>query len=222
MNFDDELKRLADRYASQGYQAIAYPTPEVLPPFARDFKVEILARRGNEGVLVAVKKNRAALAADSNLPRYAEVTQTQPKWRFDLAVLEGGDSTGPRGSDSRDFSSDDIKKSLEDAEKLVGLGLHRPGVITAWAALEAAMRMRLRAAGEQAGWGTSPRVMMNELYSSGIVSADEFHELEKMFELRNEIVHGFASPSPDSKAVEFLAGVGRRLVVESGQVTQLA
>lgn len=220
MNFDQELKRVTDLYTRQGYQVTVHPRPEDLPEFAHDFRIEILAKRGDEGVLISAKKNRGGLAADSNLPRYAEITRTQKGWRYDLAVLEGDDPTGPRGRNAREFSRDDINKVLADAEKMVRLGFDRPGVITAWAALEGTMRMRLRAAGEEAGWGAMPRVMVNELYSSGIVSVDEFQELERAYELRNEIVHGFASPSPDSGVVQFLSDVARRLVADSEQVKQ--
>jgi|SRR5208282_1102209 len=88
MDFDQELKQVADAYASQGYQVTIRPNPEALPSFAKDFKIEILGKRGTEGVLVAVKKDRDEVAADSNLTRYAEITglqkgggSTSPSWR---------------------------------------------------------------------------------------------------------------------------------------------
>ena len=93
-------------------------------------------------------------------------------------------------------SRDDINKVLEDAEKMVNLGFDRLAVITAWAAVEAAMRMRLRAAGERlAGahrlswYGGTSSFLRHQ-------SADEYQRLARAYELRNEIVHGFASPPP--------------------------
>ena len=77
------------------------------------------------------------------------------------------------------------------------------------------MRRRLRASGETAGWGTSPRPMLNELYSSGILSAGEFRRLELVYRLRNEIAHGFASPTLDAGVVQFLVETARRLLTES-------
>ena len=58
---------MADLYLGQGYDVNVWPSPDQLPPFARDFKVEVVARRGTEGVLVAVRKDRDAVAADANM-----------------------------------------------------------------------------------------------------------------------------------------------------------
>jgi hypothetical protein len=74
MDFEQELKRVAGVYAGQGYRVVVRPRPEDLPSFAKDFKVEVVGRRAAEGVLAAVKKNREEMAADADMPRYAEVT----------------------------------------------------------------------------------------------------------------------------------------------------
>jgi hypothetical protein len=57
MSFEQDLKKLAGAYQGQGYQVIVWPGPEYLPTFAKDFKVEIVGRRGAKVVLVSVKKN---------------------------------------------------------------------------------------------------------------------------------------------------------------------
>jgi REase_AHJR-like len=215
MDFERELKRVAGVYTAQGYQVVVHPRPEDMPPFANDFTVEIVGRRGAEGVLVAVKRNREEMAADADMPRYAETIGAQPGWRFDFAILEGESPMGRAGRGVRDFSGEDINKVLADAEQMVRMGFVTPAVITAWSGLEAAMRMRLRAAGEDAGWGTMPREMLNELYSSGVFSADEFPQLERVYQLRNQIVHGFSSPTADAETVQLLSEIARRLVEES-------
>ncbi|MFI5453813.1 MAG: hypothetical protein ACHRXM_00010 [Isosphaerales bacterium] len=216
MDFEQELKRVADTYARQGYQVTIRPDPESLPPFARDFKVEVLGKRGMEGVLVAVKKDRDEVAADSNLTRYAETTGLQKGWRFDFAVLEAERPSSNEIDGANDFSEEDIHKSFTEASEMVRVGFVRPAVITAWAGFEAAMRLRLRAAGERAGWGAAPRSMLNELYSSGVINVEEFRKLENLFRVRNQIVHGFISPlASEGGAVQFLCDVGHRLIEES-------
>jgi hypothetical protein len=178
MDFEKELKRVSGVYAAQGYQVVLRPRPEDLPSFAKDFKIEILGKRAAEGVLVAVKRNRDEMAADPNMPQYAEITSAQPGWRFDFVILEAEQPGAREARGAQEFSGEEINGELAQAEHLVGTGFVRPAVITAWAALESAMRMRLRADGEQAGWGAMPRSMMNELYSSGVFSRDEFTQLE--------------------------------------------
>jgi hypothetical protein len=45
MNIQQRLNHVVDRYRAQGYQVVIRPGPEDLPPFAKDFKVEIVATR---------------------------------------------------------------------------------------------------------------------------------------------------------------------------------
>jgi hypothetical protein len=67
-----------------------------------------------------------------------------------------------------------------------------------------------------------PREMLNELYSSGVLSIDEFAQLERLAQVRNQIVHGFASPASEGGMVGFMSGLARRLVEESRPVKQTA
>src|SRR5579883_686575 len=222
MDFGKELDRLAALYKSKGYEVIVRPGPGELPPFANDFKVEILGRRGAEGVLVAVKKNREEMAADKELARYADVTRKQTDWRFDFAILEGEE---PRARDikgAKELPDEDVRNSLADAEKLVGSGFVRPALVTAWAGFEAAMRRRLRVSGENTGWAVLPRQILADLYSAGVLSFEEFPRLGQIYRLRNETVHGFASPNLEASAVRFLADTARRLLDEAEPAKQPA
>lgn len=222
MDFEQELKRIAGSYTNQGYQVVVRPGPSDLPPFARPFKLEIVGRRGGEGVLVAVKKNRDELAADANLPRYAEIIGGQPGWRFDFAILEGEQPGARELRGAQELPDEDVTKALGDAEQLIRTGFTRPALITAWAGFEAAMRRRLRASGEKSDWGKLPRPMLNELYSSGILSTEEFPRLERVYRLRSEISHGFAAPSLEPGDVQFLVETANRLLMESRMVKQSA
>ena len=55
MNSEQRLNHVADRYRAQGYRVVVRPGPDDLPPFAKDFKVEILATRADGNVLVSAK-----------------------------------------------------------------------------------------------------------------------------------------------------------------------
>jgi hypothetical protein len=201
---------------------VLHLTAAQLPNFARDFKVEILARRGSGGVLASGKKNRGEMAADPELPRYAEVTGEQPGWRYDFTLREGEQPGAREARGAQDLSGKDIQQTLSEAEEMARLGFVRAAVLTAWSALEAGMRMRMRAAGEAARWGTVPREMLNELSSSGVLSLDELTQRERLSQVRNQIVHGFVAPASEEGMVGFLSGLARRLVVESRPVKQTA
>ena len=59
---------ISNAYAAQGFEVVVRPGPRQLPPFARDFNVEVLGKRAAEGVLVSVKKNRWKWSPGSNTP----------------------------------------------------------------------------------------------------------------------------------------------------------
>jgi REase_AHJR-like len=222
MNIEQRLNDVADRYRAQGYQVVVRPGPDALPRFAKDFKVEILAARPDGNVLASAKGSPSELAADRNLSRYAEVIENQPGWRFDLFVLGPDPQQTPEKRDVKEPSEEEIRRSLDEAERMLRAGFVAQSVIASWAALESAMRHSLRAQGSEAGWGTSSRMMLNELFSSGVLSNSVFRDLEGLFQLRSVIVHGFSAPAVEPSAVQFLIDTARGLLNESRPAKQTA
>ena len=222
MNLEQRLNQVADGYRAQGYRVVVRPGPEDLPAFAKDFKVEILATRDDGCVLASAKKNASDLESDPNLPRYAEVTNKQPGWRFDVYVLTPDTQAAPEKREAKEPSEEDLRRSLDDVERILRAGFAAQSLVAAWAVLESVMRRRLRAGGEKAGWGTSPRTMLNELYSAGVLSNSVLRDLESLFHIRTAIVHGFAEPAIEASAVQFLVNTARRLLDESLPAKQTA
>ncbi len=217
MNIEQQLNDIADRYRSQGYKVIVNPGPTDLPSFAKDFKVEIVAFRPDGNVLASAKGSTLEFERDQNLSRYAEVIENQHGWRYDVFVLGPPPDTAER-QDIADAPEEQIYKALDNAVRLYHEGFGPSAVVMAWAALEAAMRLRLRSLGTKAEWGTSPRSTLNELISLGVLSHSDFRDLEELYRLRNIIVHGFSTPEIGADTVPFLASTARRLLNESKQV----
>lgn len=220
MNIEQQLSQVADRYREQGYQVSIRPGPDDLPSFAKDFKVDILARRADGNVLVSTKASPSELEADSNLSRYAETVEKQHGWRYDLFVLGPAPEATSRNRDAKEPSEEELHRFLSEAERMDREGFHAQALIAAWAALESVMRHSLREQGSEAGWGTSPRTMLNELVSSGMLSSGEFRVLEGYFQLRNIIVHGFSPPAIEPGAVQSLVSTARRLLAVESPVIQ--
>lgn len=215
MNIEQRLNHVADRYRAQGYKVVIRPGPDELPDFAKDFKVEIIARRDDGCVLASVKKSQSDLEADQGIPRYAEVTSEQPGWRFDVFLLGSESEPMPDKSEAKEPSEEDIRRALGDVDRMLQAGFDQQALIAAWAALEAAMRRRLHAEGEEAGWGSSPRTMLNELYSGGVLQRSDFRDLEGLFQARSAIVHGFTIPVIERSALQFLVETARKFLDES-------
>jgi len=215
MNYEQEIKRLEGDYAAKGFQVIVRPKPEELPPFAKDFVVELVGKRVDGGVLVSVKKNRREMAADKDMARYAKITNEHPGWRYDFAILEAEDPLAREVRDAREPSSEEMDRTLVAVDSVLEAGFINAALVSAWASLEAAMRKRLIAMDGHAAWGIQPRSMLNELYSEGVFSTEDFPRLESAWKMRNEIVHGFAAPTVEPETVQFLLQTAKRLLKES-------
>jgi REase_AHJR-like len=223
MDTEGRLTSLADRYRAQGYRVVVSPGPTDLPEFAKAFNVEIVARREDGSALVSAKKSPRELEADPNVSKLAELVQTQPGWRFDVVVFgPSEEALMPDWRDAKEPSEDEVRVQIENVRKLLDANLKQQPLVLAWSVLEAAMRCRLHANGEEAGWGTSPRTMLNELLSSGVLSNGAFRDLERLFQARSAIVHGFSTTVVEPRAVDFILDVARRLVEESELAKQPA
>jgi hypothetical protein len=214
MNLEQGIDEVAANYIRRGYNVTKRPKPDDLPPFARDFKIELVGRLRDVGALVSIKRNRDEFSADGEQKRYAEITASQPGWRFDFVLLEG-EGIRREVNGAQEPSDREVDEMLALCEHLLSMKVTPSALVAGWAAFEAAMRRRLRSEGETAGWGTAPREMMNELVSNGTFSMDEYSQLEIVSRLRNEIVHGFAARSIDPMTVDFVIATTRRLMNES-------
>lgn len=214
MNFDQAIDEVAAKYAARGYAVVARPKPDDLPPFAKQFKIQVVARLHDIGVLVAIKRNRSEFAADPEMDRYAEVTSSQPGWRFDFVLLEGS-NMNQETEGAQELSAEQLQSQLQNIEYMLHADLRSAAFVAAWGIMEAATRRLLQSSGQVAGWGTSSRQMINELVSNGMISMEEHARLYVFSRLRNEIVHGFDSRFVDVAEVHFLTDLAKRLMVEA-------
>jgi len=222
MNIEQRLNQVAESYRAQGYTVIVRPGPDDLPAFAKDFKVEIVAKRGDGCVLASAKMSLSDLEADSELPRYAEIIEKEPGWRFDLMVLGPESQPMPEKKDAKEPSEEEVRRALEEVERMLQAGFVPQAFIAAWAVLEAAMRRRLQADGEAAGWGSSPQTMLNELYSGGVLQSSVFRSLQGLYQARSAIIHGFTTSVIENSAVQFLVEIARMLLDESRAAKKIA
>lgn len=223
MDVEQRLTQIADRYRSQGYQVVMRPSPKDLPDFAQAFHVEMVAHRKDGSALVSAKKSPRELEADPNVAKYAELTDKHPGWRFDVVVLGPNDeATMPDKRDAKEPSEEDFRHRIETVQRLLDEKVNQQALVLAWSVLEAAMRRRLQAEGEDAGWGSSPRTMMNELLSTGALSNSVFRDLEGLFQARSAIVHGFTTPVIEPSAVAIILDTACKLLDESKLVKQPA
>ncbi len=215
------LEQVAEKYVAEGYEVLVNPDPSQLPGFASGFAPEILARKGNEGVLVKVKNDRGDVQKDPSVVRMAQVVNSQPGWRFDLVVL--GADIGPDEipSGASEPTLDHIARMLDYAATAAGARDLQSSFVVAWAALEAAMRRTARDNGI-ALTSYSPQYLVRTLYSNGLLGRQELDRLSGAITIRNAAAHGMAISKLDvgicyyvvSVAHQLLSGAGRAASVE--------
>ncbi len=191
-----------------------HPGPESMPSFAKDFRIELLASRSDGNVLVSAKADADQMGRDTSLANLADLVAKQSGWRFDLSLLgpQSPPPTTTRPADAKDLNERQINTLFDDAKRLYDGGFEPYAALAAWAAFESAMRHRVRAMGRKAGYGASPRSLLNELISSGELDHGQFRDLEGLMQMRNRIVHGFEPPPIGRGAIEFLAELGSEMI----------
>jgi len=215
MEFEKELQGLAQRYRSEGYHVIVHPQAEQLPPFAKDFGVDILATRGDERTLVQVKQDRADLEADPKVAIEAGITNAQPGWQYDLVVLTKDDPARKVLKDARESTPEQIEQMLAESEKVTQDGALKAGFLVAWAALEAAMRRAAQRTGVGGAIGTPPNLLLREVYTWGYISRDDFARVDEARRLRTAIVHGLAPSFVNADTVHYLVRLARSFLDRS-------
>jgi hypothetical protein len=222
MDYEKELERTAKQYRDEGYLVITHPDRDHLPGFAADFGVDLLATRGDERVLVQVKQDRAALEADPSVPARAEITNAQPGWQYDLVLLNPDNPVRRTIRDAEEPSIEQIEQMLHEAEMVLRANALRAAFVLAWSGLEASMRRLAQRAGLNGKVGTQPLLLVRELYSSGYISQEDFHRLERTRKLRTEIVHGLVPAIIDGGVVQYVINFARQFLARIATVREVA
>jgi hypothetical protein len=203
------LQKIRKDYEKEGYSVITHPDRDHLPQCLGELGIDLLARRGEEAVVVQVK-SRTQLYDLDDLRRLAELVRQEPGWRFDLVVFppEGGIEVPEDGAE---LGADQIHSLADEASRALDLGVVRASFLIGWAAIEAAMREAARREGIPIG-REAPLFVLKSLYSNGIISREDYDRVEHCFHVRNALVHGFAPPKLESADIEFLLEFARRLL----------
>ena len=103
------IQALAARYRQEGFEVVAEPSASELPAALRPFQPDLLARRGDEMVVVEVKTRRPKGEAWRKVEQLAEVARSLPRTRFDLVVLDDA-VDGPEAA-GRDWTVEEAARA---------------------------------------------------------------------------------------------------------------
>jgi hypothetical protein len=211
MKFDRAEEQVAEQYRAEGYTVTIRPRGGELPPLALGLSADLLATKEGEKVLVQVRENRADLRDDPESMRLADAVQQSPGWRLDLVVLNRDSAAEPFAREAPEPSAEMILHNLDHAERSAKAGDQISAFVIAWGALEACMRRSARSVGVELA-NLSPRYLLRDLFSNGLLDRATFDRLAGHLRLRNALVHGLGTPKIDAAPVLEVVAAARTIL----------
>lgn len=206
----ERLLRLAEEYRDKGYEVSFHPSSEDLPDFLKNYRPDMIARRGNEAVVIEVK-SRFSLNSSSTqyLRNLAQVVEQHPGWRFELVMTNPEDAIySPKAEGS--LQEDEIESRLRVARQLATQHLESASLYS-WSLAEATLRL----VAENEGLSLQrfdPLYLVKQLTTEGVISRSEYQLLMNALSLRNAIAHGFKATQLTRESVYELIDLTEQLL----------
>lgn len=206
----NRLDEVAARYAALGYQVVRNPKGKHLPDFLAGFAPDLIAAKGNDRVLVEVKRRREA-SSGRGLAELAAAVAKQPRWRLDLVVFDTEDESAvPERYESLDRET--LHRQLNESLSLIAAGHENAGALLLWATFEGTLRTVAAAEAAAVAPTATPTDMIKALIYHGVLDEDDLALAEALLEHRNALVHGVRAATFDQAAFKALAKLTQRLL----------
>jgi len=206
---DNTLREVEHDYQHDGYEVVVKPRGGQLPPFLARFEPDLIATKGHESVVVAVK-TRADLRSSADLIALAGVVEAQPGWRLDLSVTPP-EHVSVVDEDAESLDRDEILARATTALTLSQGQQDEAALLLAWSAAEAALRVY--AAREQVPLESDQPVdVVTILYSLGLLDRDDYDVLRRGLRASTIVAHGFRLPQPERRLAAELVSKARDLL----------
>lgn len=215
------LRQVAEEYRGRGYEVLLEPKGKQLPRALAGFRPDLVARKGDELVVVEVK-SRSALRRDAQLQELAKAVRAHPGWRFDLVIASTEhDGVVPEGAQA--WGERDVIRRLDEARSLLETGHLEAALLLAWSAAEGALRILAKAEEINPARQDVP-YLLKQLAFRAALTREQFNLLQDMSDFRNAVAHGHtpgglppAGP-PQVSALIDLTGLLLREANESADV----
>jgi len=174
----DALENAVREYLANGYEVEREVDLEGINPRLRSMRVDLVARRGNETVIVEIKSRQSA--QNSNLEDLATAVDAMgSNFRLDVVWI-GNDESVP--------SFEDVVELMERVARWVEFD-SKASILLGWAALECAMR-RCATNHEFVGPATYGRQLAADLYGNRVVGSSLYATLNEICKRTRQSAHG--------------------------------
>jgi len=205
-------RQIAEDYRAKGYEVTMQPAQNELPPSLSAYRPDILARRGDEAVVVEIR-SRPTSRRQPPLEGLAKAVRALPGWRFELVMAEP-DIAFPLPGRTLPWTTSEACKALDEADRLLEAGHAEAALLMAWAGAEAALRLVAKREGVDTR-RSEANFLLDRLTTEGVLGQREYQALRGALALRNAIAHGLKPGSPVRSKVPGLLRTARGLLEPS-------
>jgi hypothetical protein len=192
------LERIAENYRRRGFEVFVEPKGKALPEFLADTTPDIIANRGNEHLVIEVK--RAPKTVDpEQVAAISKRLAPHPGWRLVLMAPEppymGIDS------DLITLDEESIKQRFDEGSTLITQGHVEAALMLVWSATEALLRLiasRYKVKTDRLDTGA----LLRTLASEGLLDSDDLRQLNSTYQVRSAFAHGLRPSHVDTNELK--------------------
>lgn len=195
------LERIADEYRAQGYDVLVEPSGRDVPSFLENHRPDLIARRGDERLVIEIKPSPAVAGGD-RVRDLAERIEREPGWKFVLIATSPAEELLP-GERLSLLSEAEVGQRLEQARLLLDSGHREAAFLLAWSAIEGQLRAMAVAEGLPLPRPDTP-TLLRQSVSLGLVDREQHRLLTEAYRSRGAVAHGFKPDREITATVEAL------------------
>lgn len=205
----ERLIRLAEEYRDKGYEISVHPNPEDLPDFLKNFRPDMIVRRGNEAAVIEVKSRSSLNSSTQYLRTLAQLVEQHPGWRFELVMTNPEDAVYSQRAEGS-LQEPEIESRLQIARQLA---TQHPesAILYSWSLVEATLRLVAENEGLSLQRFDS-LYLVKQLATEGVISKSEYQLLMNALSLRNSIAHGFKTTQLTQESLYELINIAEQLL----------
>ena len=208
---EQKVNELAEELRQKGYTVNLQPQSDSLPFDLESYLPDIVARKGDEGLIIEIKSSAKRISIDKFHNISNEISKHKG-WRFILVTLDD------EGVDLFSYtveslpSREEINERKEKVEQLIKIDMFDAALLYLWSTLESCLRilaLNTNIPVERLSFNK----LSDHLYSNGELSIGEHEYLKQILEVRNQVAHGFKAEIQADQlntGIEIIEGLSSR------------
>lgn len=174
---------LQEKYSSLGYSVLLNPSREELPFDLGNYRPDLICTKENEILIIEIKSGHWR----HDLDKYKEIAKKVSKYKNAKFLLIQSETNDIKQVNIPETDSD-TNAAIKKIEMLIKLEINDAALMFAWNLTVANLR-RLLKSEFKIDTNINDKVLINQLYSDGIISMSLYDKLIEFMKLRNEVAH---------------------------------